>query len=425
MTHIIRFIAILFTVLAASYFLPQLYRTSLPASGRVYKEIAYSEILRDFITTEYAYTRNGSNFSAESVRRDRQGKTYTEREAIDLLPLDNVSQLAYEGRFPDTICGLPVTPEQVEAASFTLYYSAGTGNYYDLHELRDRKTYTSASLEPEHLFRINTRGIEFIRCSDNTVDAAKSSLFNESLLRAGFLPPARRVWTPAGKSESEALGYYIVDSKEDFFRLTSDSLRPEVRRLHKPESKISNILFSRTNGFTALLLTEEGATFALLPDDTHIRLALPPLSGQSVTLRGNLLHLTFIYTDTDKQNAYVFDRQFHLLDSAVFPLPPHPEKASIRAASYLFPFTLRQSPWQGFRTEWAPWTRFLWLNICLTLWAAVWRRRKGYSLRTPLVIADLLLVAVFGLYGWLGILIFPLKKTTHELTETPHLQRMD
>ncbi len=57
LTKIIRIIAVLFAVIAAATVLPQLYYTTFPPEGRSsHKNICYSEILGDFIISEYIYS---------------------------------------------------------------------------------------------------------------------------------------------------------------------------------------------------------------------------------------------------------------------------------------------------------------------------------------------------------------------------------
>ncbi|MDE6452485.1 MAG: DUF4857 domain-containing protein, partial [Odoribacter sp.] len=150
---IIRIIAVLFAVTAAASVLPQLYDTSFPSgSGRGHKGIHYSEILGDFLISEYVYPTDQGKTSGQTVYYDRHGKRYTRDSAERLLPLENVSQLSYEGRFPDTIRGTAVTPELVSSEAFSQYYSARPGLYYGLCALRARKSYTSRSLDPRALF---------------------------------------------------------------------------------------------------------------------------------------------------------------------------------------------------------------------------------------------------------------------------------
>ena len=417
---IIRIIILLFTIGVTAMVLPRLYHTAFSSgSSNGYKKVAYSEILQDFIITEYVYHPVTSASSGEIIHHNRQGKIYSEEEISDLLILDNVSQLAYEGRFPDTICGIAVTPDQVSAASFNMYYSSSPGIYYGLCELRDQKTYTTRKLEPTDLFRFSEKGIEFIDCETNRIDSAKSRLFNNCLQQAGFQPPALHMWTPSGKTESEALGYYLIDHKTDLYNLSMDNTIPVVRPLPKPEGKnIRNITFSATEDFIALLITEDGMTYLQLPDFTYRKLALPGALGKSILLSGNLFYRMFTYPAENAESTYVFDREYRAVDSITLIYPPQPEKVSHILSDILFPVSVGQSAWYGFYADWSPWYRFLGFNLFLLILAVYYKYRNGYSLRNFFTLTDLLLTGIFGLYGLLAMFIFPLKKSQEEMLKS-------
>lgn len=420
LAKIIRIIILFITIGVEAMVLPRLYRTTFSSGNSSgYKKVAYSEVLKDFIITEYVYHPVSSGISGEMVYHDRHGKTYTESEVSNLLVLDNVSQLAYEGRFPDTLCGIPVTPEQVSAASFNMYYSSSAGLYYGLCELRDQKTYTTRKLEPTDLFRFTEQGIEFIDCETNRVDPVKSRLFNDHLQQAGFLPPAVRMWTPSGKTESESIGYYILDKKLDFYNLSMDNGVPVIRPLTKPEGKnIRNITFSQTEDFVALLITEDGTTYLQQPDFSYRKPDIPNALGKSILLSGNLFYRIFTYPAENAQTTYVFDRQYRSVDSMTLTYPPQPESISHIVSDILFPVVTGQSAWYGFYADWSPCHRFLGFNLLLVLFAVYYKRRNGYRLGNFFTLADLLFTAIFGIYGLLALIAFPLKKSREEILES-------
>ena len=54
----------------------------------------------------------------EIVRHDASGKTYTDREFDSILPLFYYRQLLSDGRQPDTLRGVALTPQTVSMQSF-------------------------------------------------------------------------------------------------------------------------------------------------------------------------------------------------------------------------------------------------------------------------------------------------------------------
>lgn len=417
LTKIIRIIAVLFAVLAASTVLPRLYRMTFSQSSS-YKSVTYSEILKDFIITDYVIDNENIAKSGEYVYHDRKGRNYAKEELSGLLPLDNVSQLAYERRFPDTICGVAVTPEQVAAEAFSMRYSANRGLYYGLFELRDKKGFTTRKLEPKDLFRINEKGIQFLAA--NTPDTAKSRLFNEQLEKLGFLPPAQMMWTPVDKAESERLGYYILDGKGDLYNLSVVLSVPEVTKWAKPENKnIENVVFSKTPEFMALFITEDGASYLQQNDLSYQRLPLPDVGNAGVVLEGNLFFRTFTYHHKNSSTTYVLDRDYQPVDSCTITLPDNDATLPVIASGYLFPFNIRLTVWDGFKIQWAPFIHFIWFNLLLASGAAWYRRKKGYAGCNGYNWTDIIIVALSGIFGLIGILSFPLKKSKQELSNHP------
>lgn len=417
---IIRIIAVLFAVAAAATVVPRLYDTTFPSGrGGGYKTIHYSEILGDFLISEYVYSTDRSSVSGQMVYYDRRGKSYSRDSADQLLLLDNVSQLTYEGRFPDTICGVAVTPELVSSEAFSQYYSAQPGLYYGLFELRDRQSYTTRSLEPRDLFRITPEGIQFIVSETNEIDLEKSRLFSASLSASGFRFPARRMWTSPDKNVSEAIGYYVIDDQNDLYRLSMDLSAPVVQKLEKPDVKnIQNIIFGKSPDIRAILITEDGATYIQHPDQSYTRLALPNSLRKSVMLTGNLFYRILTLPARNRQSTFVFDRNFRLIDSCTIHYPPQPESTADFFGELLLPLSFGQTAWDGFYADWSPVKRFIWFNLLLTGIAIYYKRKNGYRLSSPFSILDLLLVVLFGIYGFIGILTFPLKKSREEILKS-------
>lgn len=417
---IIRIIAVLFAVTVAASVLPRLYDTTFSSrGGRGHKDIRYSEILKDFIISEYVYPTDNSHAAGQTVYYDRHGKSYSRDSVDQLFLLDNVSQLAYEGRFPDTICGTAVTPELVSSEAFSQYYSAQPGLYYGLCELRDRKSYTSRSLEPRDLFRITPEGIQFIVCETNQIDEEKSRRFTSELTRLDFHFPALRMWTSPDKNVSEAVGYYVTDSKNDLYCLSMELSTPVVQKLGKPDNKnIRNVNFGKSSDIRALLITEDGDTYIQHPDLSYTRLALPSSLGKSGTLNGNLFYRIFTLPDRNRQTTFVFDRDFRLLDSCSLYYPPRPQSTAGVFKELLLPLRIGQTAWNGFYADWSPIKRFIWFNLILTAIALYYRRKNGYRLSDAFTVTDLLLVVVFGIYSFIGIFAFPLKRSQKEIVKS-------
>ena len=137
--NIIRAIAVLFAAFAAAMALPGFYRM-IPASWHGdYKKIVYSEVLGDFIISKSIYSDDPSDRSGIRYEiRDSKGNAYTPEQVDTLAVLENASQLIYEGRLPETVCGVAVTPECVSAHDYAVYFGDGGGRDYGLFDLKDK-----------------------------------------------------------------------------------------------------------------------------------------------------------------------------------------------------------------------------------------------------------------------------------------------
>ena len=158
--NIIRAIAVLFAAFAAAMALPGFYRM-IPASWHGdYKKIVYSEVLGDFIISKSIYSDDPSDRSGIWYEiRDSKGNAYTPEQVDTLAVLENASQLIYEGRLPETVCGVAVTPECVSAHDYAVYFGDGGGRDYGLFDLKDKLSYVSNDYRTQDLFRFGRGGM--------------------------------------------------------------------------------------------------------------------------------------------------------------------------------------------------------------------------------------------------------------------------
>lgn len=410
MLKIIRIIAILFTAAATCLVVPRFFGM-LFHPHYDYTNIVYSEILDDFITSKYEYQHVNGRITSHTIYRDSKGNTYSREQADSLCPLNNASQLMYEGKFPDSICGRPVSAKEVSDATYQMYISTGYDRlFYGLSELKDQKNYLSKKYEPQDLFRINKNGIEFIVSAQNKVDREKSRLFNEALSRAGFTPPATRWWAPANTTDFEKYGYLVLDQHENLFQLSMNDNRPAIARLNRPDGKkVRGVNFSNRDGFLAIIATDDGHAYIMDRELNYKPLPLPSLKNKQVQLQGNLMFLTFTVSGQDTTSYYVLDKNYTPINHLSIPKQKNIQLQET-AGSYLFPVRIFQHPVQGIRVKFSDPLHFIWLNI---LWAAVTfclKKKRGYPVHDISGITDLIWVLVFGIFGMAGVLAIPPQK---------------
>lgn len=407
--NFIRIIAVLFATFACCMALPGLYRM-LPSSWHGdYRKVSYSEVLGDFIISQHVYSDDPAARSGVSLEAvDTRGNSYTAEQLDTLLLLENAPQLIYEGRLPETICGVPVTPASIAAADYTVYFGDGGGADYGLLDLKDKLSFRSSDYRTQDLFRFRPEGIEFLDAPSNSVDTRKSASFSGALAEAGFVFPAAGAWSPVDRTDAETLGYFLTDSRGGFFRMGMCGGEPEVELIRLPEGcAVRHLSFVDRPEFLAMLLTSEGAVYRMGRDYSFVRLPLPDTRGMRVSMRNTQLFAKFTYSYGDRLSCYVTDPAFNLLDSCTIMLRSSRETPKYKAQQVVFPFTVHLTAWQGLRLAWS--RGLLWLAVNLELAAIMicLKRRRRESLTDPFVVVDLIVVAVFGIYGFLGVLVMP------------------
>lgn len=407
--NIIRVVAVLFAAFAATMALPGFYRM-VPASWHGdYKKIVYSEVLGDFIISKSIYSDDPSDRSGIRYEiRDSKGNAYTPEQVDTLAVLENASQLIYEGRLPETVCGVAVTPERVSAHDYTVYFGDGGGRDYGLFDLKDKLSYVSTDYRTQDLFRFGCGGIEFLDAPSNRVDTAKTAAFCRALAGAGFVSPVSGAWAPADRTDAETLGYFMTDSRGGLFRMGMCGGEPEVERIALPEGcAVRNLNFADRPEFLAMMLTEKGEVYRMGRDYTFRRLPLPDTRGMRVEMHSMLLFNKFIYAYHDHTTCYVTDVDYRMIDSCTVSNRTYEQTAKYKVQQIVFPFTVRLTPWRGLRFMGSEGLLWLLVSVCLTGIMVAIKRRRREPLDNPFVLVDLVIVALFGIYGFLGVLVMP------------------
>lgn len=408
MTHkILHIIAALFTAAAAALVLPYFCKSSPTFFSHLYTDVVYSEILQDFIFSRYEYVDRDGQTTAYTVYRDSRGNRI-DRSAVDsLCPLNNATQLAFENRFPDTICGVAVTARQAEEAVFRHRISMPALDY-GLYDLVDSHSYLSQQFNTQDLLRFTATGLEFLLPESNSIDTAKTRIFDRALAESGFEAPMTRIWSPSNRTDIEQLGFFLNDRNGRLFRLSMTEGAPVVEPLARPDDKeVLLMSFGDEEDFLAIVVTTDGSSY-LMPRDSvsYQRLPLPSFKGKSVSLSGNLFYYFFTLDAADSTEYVVIDKALRPVNRHTL-AHPAPDRA-FKAADYLLPVRITQSASSGIDLRWGDPARFLLVNVVLAIITFVLRRRQGYKLPAQLI--DTLLVLLLGLCGMAGAFAIPYRR---------------
>ncbi|MDE5636899.1 MAG: DUF4857 domain-containing protein [Alistipes sp.] len=285
----------------------------------------YSSVLGDFISTERIDEKS-------IVLHDRAGNVFTQEEVDSLLPFVHMRQLVAAGRFPEQVCGVDVTPHEVQRTSFSFRISPSDINApaAGLYPLLESMSGRVDLAMPDDVFRITGSGVEFIRMDDNAIDAGKRRNFTDALLRKGFRFPARSVaGNPTARKEYDE-GYLLTDADGRLFHLKQQCGRPYVRAIELPEGCDIRHMFVtefRDRSLLGFLVDAEGRFIVLRRSYELVPAQLPPFdpATEGMTIIGNMLDWT-VCTRTASADRYTALRADDMtaIDSVEFPVDRRP-----------------------------------------------------------------------------------------------------
>ena len=190
--------------------------------------------LYSFVIDDFAQI--GQEEGKGTVRRDLSGNIYTEAAFDSILPMFYFRQLMSDERFPDTIKGIAVTPKLVQTENFNFRSVPSDINApsIGLYPLLESMSGRVDLKMPDDVFRITSKGIDFIDMATNSINPEKSLLFTEAMRKKGFHFPATEIaGNPVVKKEYDE-GYLLLDANRCLFHLKQVKGRPYVRAIALP-----------------------------------------------------------------------------------------------------------------------------------------------------------------------------------------------
>ncbi len=264
------------------------------------------------------------------VYTDGSGRKYTESEFDSILPTFYYRQLIANERFPDSICGVPVTPRKVQTENFNMRLSplkvnAPVIGLYPLLESMSGRV----DLElPDDVFRITDAGIEFIDMATNSIKEEKSAKFTEMMKSKGFNFPAYRIeGNPTDRKEYDE-GYVILDANRHLFHLKQTKGRPYCRAIELPEKMTPEYLYiteTPSRRMLAFVVDTEGGFWVIeRPSYKLVRTELPPFNPacESMLIIGNLIDWTVGISDKESERYYALSADdYSLIDTLTYHTP--------------------------------------------------------------------------------------------------------
>lgn len=282
------------------------------------------------VVGEFALLQN--NHDGEISYADRAGNSYTEQEFDSILPMFYYRQLVTDGRFPATICGVEVTPREVQRTSFSfrLTPSEQQKPHTGLYQLLESMSGRVDLVLPDDVFRLTQHRIEFVDMASNTILEEKSERFTRMMSSKGFRFPAHRIaGNPTDRKEYDE-GYLLLDADRRLFHLKMTKGRPYCRAIELPEGMTPEYLYITefpARSMLGFIVDTEGGFWVInRPSYEVVRTGIPSFDPcrESMFIMGNLLDWTVRLSDRDTERYYALSAaDYSLIDSLRYLTPDH------------------------------------------------------------------------------------------------------
>ena len=357
--QIFKYTIIALAVIVVAWLLPALYDLIFPRTDKM-PFVVYSCLDSTFIRFES---------TGKQVRYvDFRGQEFTKSEADSLLPLFAFRQLVAEGRLPDSLFGIELTPKKIQQNAFHFKTSPkqlnkpAVGLYTMLESASGR---VDLQLPPD-VFRLTKDGLEFIDCETNQVNKAKSLSFSRELAKHGFAFPVQLIWGNGSTRKDYDNGFLLTDANNRLFQLKMVKGAPWVREISNQTSDIRHQTFIQlftiepaNRALVGLVVDDAHQLYAVRANGTLAQIGkindqignaqmgnlLYDPQTMQITIVGDLLHWTItLYTENDSRYYAVDSQTFEQVACEIVPDPELP--LSQRIKRWILPVRLHFTSWQ-------------------------------------------------------------------------------
>jgi hypothetical protein len=398
---------LLFVTAAGLWAIPELVKTATYSRDR-YPFVYFSSTVKKFMIKEL--------YDREDSRHDDEGRIYTDREYDAAIPLFNYRQLTVNGEMPDSIDGIAIDPREVRVRQMFFRYSPKDRNrpepgLYIMYESMPKK----AKLEsPGDLFRLKS-DIEFITAESNRVNAEKSKLFRDALLKEGYAFPAQWTYGDLSIRKPYDEGYFSLDADGRLYHIKMVNGRPFVKNT-QIDPQIEPAFFAMEGPadkrFYGVLFDKKGYSYILEEDGGKyrpLRLDIDPinLDTDELLIMGNLLYWTVsVQTPTGKQCYALHTKNLERVRNITIAASPNQWDV---IAGKIFPFYLTfRSPYSEYiapqiHFATSGWAWILSIPLAGIFWFCIRHRSTNKK------IFDSIYILIFGIVGVVALLVMRIK----------------
>ena len=339
----LKYVIIALGLIVLAWLIPALYELVSPRTDKT-PFVVYSCLDSTFIKMEVQ--------DKQVHYIDFRGQEFTKSEADSLLPLFAFRQLVAEGRLPDSLFGVALTPKLIQQNSFHFKTSPkqlnkpAVGLYTMLESASGRVDLTL----PPDVFRLTDNGLEFIDCETNTVNRAKSLSFSRELTKHGFTFPVQLIWGNGTTRKDYDNGFLLTDANNRLFQLKMVKGTPWVREIATDNTCGWKQVFTiepSNRQWIGLVVSNDDKLFVVNKEGKTQVVGIDAYDPQAmqITITGDLFHWTITeYTATDSRYYAVDANTFEQVACAIIPDPERP--LSQRIERIILPVRLRFTSWR-------------------------------------------------------------------------------
>ena len=339
----LKYIILALGLIVLAWLLPALYELVFPRTDKT-PFVVYSCLDSTFIRFETA------NKQVRYI--DFRGQEFTKSQADSLLPLFAFRQLVAEGRLPDSLYGVALTPKLIQQNSFHFKTSPkqlnkpAVGLYTLLESASGR---VDLSLPPD-VFRLTKEGLEFIDCETNQINKAKSLSFSRELTKNGFVFPVQLIWGNSTTRKDYDNGFLLTDANDRLFQLKMVKGTPFVREISTENTQGWKQVFTvepANRALIGLAVSNDNQLFVVTKEGKTVAVGIDAYDPQEmqITIVGDLFHWTITeYTASDSRYYAVDARTFEQVARTIVPDPERPLAQKIERI--LLPVRLRFTSWR-------------------------------------------------------------------------------
>ena len=405
------YIVILLLVTTTGFWgIPALVKKAAHKQDR-YPFVYYSSLLKEFCFTEFDGRKDNLH--------DASGNVYTREQFDSIMPLLNFRQLHSNGLMPDSIDGIELDQRIMRTKQVIYNYrprdiqTPEIGLYIMYEALSKRVNLES----PGDLFRLTDK-IEFIDIETNTLNKAKSKLFQDALEKNKYSFPAQ--WTSGNLNIRKPYdeGYFSLDADGKLFHIKMVNGKPYVKDT-KVGEKIDVAYFSILEvvdkRFYGFVYDKKGDVYILEEGEGKyhpLKLDIDPLDLKKDDLRimGNLLY--WIVSVENENGKKMYSLKTETLQNVDEYFIPVPENRWDKYAKWLFPaylsFKNSESDYIAPRIHFTGFHALTAHVLILLLLFFIWKPfRKN-------MVFNSLFILTTGITGAIALLIIPLTPLTEK-----------